>query len=97
MSVVGTCDATGRVDLRSIGLVWGLGLGGYSLEAPMFDSLSLDPFTLFGDGLGSAEGGGGLALAPRICRALLSYLIAASRSQSLISASWLAAAFKRAT
>ena len=29
------------------------------LQAPMFDSLSLDPFTLFYDGLGPAEVGVG--------------------------------------
>jgi hypothetical protein len=35
-----------------VGLVWGWVLGGKLavLQAPMFDGLSLDPFTLFDDG-----------------------------------------------
>jgi hypothetical protein len=52
LSVVRTFSAEWGVDYRSVGLVWGSVLGGEFavLQAPMFDGLSLDPFSSFDDG-----------------------------------------------
>jgi len=42
------------------------------LQAPMFDGLSFDPFTLFDDGCGPAEvGGGGSHVVPALVVALV--------------------------
>jgi len=59
VSVVRTFGTTRGVDQRSAGLVWGLMLGGELavLQAPIFDGLSLDPFTLLDDGSRPAEVG----------------------------------------
>jgi hypothetical protein len=57
VSVVRTFGADRGVNKRIAGLVWDLMLGGELavLQAPMFDGLSLDPFTLFDDGWCPAE------------------------------------------
>ena len=61
VSVVRTFGATRGVNQRSVGLVWGVMLGGELavLQAPMLDGLSFDPFTLLDDACSPAEVGVG--------------------------------------
>jgi len=68
VSVARTFGTDRGVDERSAGLVWGLFLGGELavLQAPMFDGLSFDPFSLLDDGCRPAEVGvGGCHIAQR--------------------------------
>lgn len=74
LSVVRRFGTDRGVDWRSAGFVWGWVLGGELavLQAPMFDGVSLDPFTLFDDGWGPAEAGvGGRHVGQRFVIALV--------------------------
>ena len=57
MYAVRSFRTVGGVDYRSVGLIWGLMLGGELavLQAPMFDGLSFDPGALVEDGEAAAE------------------------------------------